>query len=107
MIKIANRQYHVQSGESITVSVQATGTVHLVNSDLDGLGGDPLAADESLTFRVTNQTRVLTLLFTFSNDSGGSYEVTIESDQGGEDTDTVDQGSFGIPATATEYRFQL
>jgi len=107
MIKIAKRQYHVQSGESITVSVQATGTVHLVNSDLDGLDGGPLTADESLTFKVTNQTRTLTLLFTFSNNSGGEYEVTIKGDQGGEDTDTVDQGSFGIPATSAEYRFQL
>lgn len=107
MIKIAPRQYHVQPGETITVGAQASGTVHLVSYDLDGQGGGPLAADQPLTFKITTNTRVLTLLFTFSGSSGGKYVIGINSDQGGSDTDNVDQGSFGIPATSAEYRFQL
>jgi hypothetical protein len=107
MIKIAKRQYHVQPGETITIGVQATGTAHLVNYDLDGQGGGPVGAGQPLTFTVTTSTRILTLLFTFSGNSGGKYVVGITSAQGGSDTDVVDQGSFGIPTTAAEYRFQL
>jgi hypothetical protein len=109
MIKIAKRQYNVQPGETITVDVQATGTAHGVNQDLDGAGGAPLGVGQSLTFKVEapKNHRVLSLLFTFTNSSGGKYAVKIKGGQGGSDTDEVDQGSFGIPATETEYRFQL
>ena len=106
MIKIAPRQYNVKVGETITVTTQSSGTVHGVNYDLDGQGGTPLGAGQPLTFKIAS-TRVLTLLFTFTNPSGGKYMIGIQSDQGGSDTDQVDQGSFGIPAISAEYRFQL
>jgi hypothetical protein len=107
MIKIAKRQYNVQPGETITVGVEASGTVNLVSYDLDGQGGGSLVAGQQLSFKVTTDTRVLTLLFTFSHNSGGEYVLEIKGDQGGSDTDDVDQGSFGIPAISTTYRFQL
>lgn len=107
MIKIASRQYHVQPDETITVDVQSDGTKHLVNYDLDGEGGGPLDAGAPLVFDITTSTRVLTFLFTFSSNSDGKYEIGITSDQGGSDTDEVNQGSFGIPSTSATYRFQL
>lgn len=106
MIKIAHRQYKVNVGETITITTQSSGTVHGVNYDFDGQGGTPLAAGQALTFKIA-ATRVLTLLFTFTNPSDGEYVISITSDQGGPDTDQVEQGSFGVPATSTEYRFQL
>ncbi len=105
MTKIAKRQYNVKSGETVTVGVQSSGTA-VVNYDLDGQEG-VLAEGQPLSIPVTTSTRVLALLFTFTNNSGGKCAVAIQSDKGGSDTDNVEQGAFGVPATETTYRFQL
>jgi len=107
MKKIAKRQYNVQPGETITVGVQASGTAHVVNYEFDDGQKGILAAGQPLSFKVTTSTRVLNLLFSFTNSSGGKYVIAIQGDQGGSDTDNVDQGSFGIPTTSATYRFQL
>ena len=105
MIKIAKRQYHVQAGEKITLSTQASGTAHVVNFEFDNGEKGVLIEGQPLTFPVM-ATRVLTLLFTFSNSSNGKYVIALSGDQGGSDTDNVDQ-QFGIPTTMATYRFQV
>jgi hypothetical protein len=108
MIKIAERQYAVKADESVTVTVQATGTAHLVSYDLDGEGGGSLGEGQSEVFKIPpKQRRVLTLLFTFSNDADGCYTVKLTGSQGGLDTDKIQQGSFGIPTTTADYHFRL
>jgi len=104
---IAERQYLLDPGEKAKVSVTATGTVNNVNFDIDGQGGGPLADGQVITVsKPAGGVRKLTLLFTFSGSSGGQFVVTIKGDNGGSDTDVVDQGAFGIPGTARSYLFQ-
>ena len=110
MLKIGERQYLSPGAETISVEVAESGTVHLVTYDIDdGAQTGTLHKGEQLDIRVSpaEPRRKLTLLFTFSGDSGGLYDVTLSGSLGGGDTDPVDQGSFGIPATTSEYRFRL
>jgi hypothetical protein len=107
MIKIVKRQYHVQPNETITFGAQASGTAHVLNYEFDDGEKGVLAAGQPLIFKVTTSTRVLNLLCTFTNNSGGKYLIGIQGDAGGSDTDNVDQGGFGIPAITATYRFQL
>lgn len=105
MQKIAHRQYHVQSGETITVTLtDANGCV--VNFDLDGQQG-LLNEGQPLNIQIGGSTRILNLLANFTVNSGGTCTIAIQGNQGGSDTDTVDQGSFSVPATNVAYRFQL
>jgi hypothetical protein len=106
---IDERQYSVEGDETVSVSVEAKGTAHLVEYDLDKAGAKGLSEGQVLTFGAPTQPRrVLTLLFTFSGNTGGqSYTVTLKGDKGGSDTDVIDQGSFGIPATSADYHFRL
>lgn len=110
MTIIDERQYSLEADETVTVSVESAGTAHLVEYDLDKGGAKALGQGEPLTFGAPTPPprRVLTLLFTFSsNTGGGSYTVTLTGSKGGSDTDVINQGSFGIPANAADYHFRL
>jgi hypothetical protein len=106
---IAERQYSVARTETVTVSVKADGTVHLVEFDLDKAGPEELAEGKTISFGAPTQPRrVLTLLFTFSSNTGGGvYTVTLTGDQGGKDVDVIEQGRFGVPALSADYHFRL
>ena len=104
---IGERQYLLDNGETAEVEVQSQGTVHGVNVNLDKQEQGPLGAGQTVSVpKPGSGFSSLVLLFTFSGTSGGKYTVTVNGSNGGSDTDIVDQGSFGIPTTATEYLFQ-
>jgi hypothetical protein len=108
MQKIAKRQYLSPSAETITVGVQASGTAHLVTYNLDDDTEEgTLHEGETLDIEVSQDKprRKLSLMFAFSG-SSGQYVVTLSGSLGGSDTDVIDD-TFGIPGTATEYRFRL
>jgi len=106
MQKIGERQYAIGANETVAIEVDASGTAHLVNYDLDGDGGILNQGQQlSITAPSGNNRRKLNLLFTYSG-SGGTYTVKLTGSAGGQDTDTVSQGSFGVPTNACEYRFR-
>jgi hypothetical protein len=106
MTTIEERQYLLDNGETASVSVEAEGTVHAVNFNLDKQKKGPLGPGETVEVpKPGSGFSSLTLLFTFSG-TGGKYTVTITGETGDPDTDVIDQGSFDIPATSAEYLFQ-
>lgn len=106
MKTIDERQYVLDNGETASVSVEATGTVHAVNFNLDKQKKSPLGPGETVAVpKPSSGFSSLMLLFTFSG-TGGKYTVTITGETGDPDTDVIDQGSFDIPATSAEYLFQ-
>src|SRR6185369_1137680 len=104
MQTIAHRQYHVGPTETITVTLTATNGC-VVNFDLEGQTG-LLNQGQPLTIQMAGSTRTLNLLANFSVNSGGTCTIAIQGSEGGSDTDTIDQGSFGVPVTNASYRFQ-
>ena len=107
MKKIAERQYLLDPNETARVSVTAPGTFFGANFDIDEQGGGPLSNGQIIPVaKPQSGLRTLTILFTFSGTAGGHYVVAIKGDNGGSDTDEVDQGAFGIPSTSREYLFQ-
>lgn len=109
MRKIALRQYLVEPGETVTVEVKASGTVHLVNFFFSQSNTGPLPEGRNLVFGLSaaEPRRTLRLNFTFSNENDGEYDVELSGDAGGApDTDHVVQ-DFGIPTLRTRYEFTL
>jgi hypothetical protein len=106
MTIIEERQYLLEGGETASVSVEAEGTVHAVNYNLNKQKKGPLGPGETVEVpKPGNGFSSLMLLFTFSG-TGGKYTVTVTGETGDPDTDVIDQGSFDIPATSAEYLFQ-
>ena len=106
METIAERQYLLESGETVSVSVEATNTVHAVNYNLNKQNKGSLGPGETVAVpKPGSGFSSLVLLFTFSG-TGGKYTVTITGETGDPDTDVIDQGSFDIPSTSAEYLFQ-
>jgi hypothetical protein len=96
--------------ELITLKVKSTGTVHLVNQSLNGSGA-PMEPDTPLRFRlnpdlVEHNAYVLVLFFTFSNTSGGVYEIEVTGSKGGISNYTITQFP-GQAANAIAYTFDI
>jgi hypothetical protein len=72
--------YRGRAGTVITIRVAAEGTIPLVNYRLGG-ETKTLASDRSLDFTL-NSTTNLTMLFTFTSASEGSYRVTLSTSDG-------------------------
>jgi hypothetical protein len=97
-----------QDGETITVKIAAHGTLHLVNSNLDGVGA-PLSAGIPLTFtlsKAAHDPSVLVLFFTFTNPSGAIYDIDVTGSGGGSSHYTVIQLP-GQAANAIAYTFDV
>lgn len=74
------------NGETITVSVQATNTAHLVNCSLDG-AGKQLHPGEDFVFSAYKKTAdtPISLLMAFNfSEARGSYSVKVRGNQGGD-----------------------
>lgn len=98
-----------QDGETIKVSIAAHGTVHLVNSNLDGVGV-PLAAGTPLTFTLNKKAHdpsVLVLFFTFTNPSGGVYVIDVTGSNGGVASHYTVTQIPGQAANAIAYTFDV
>lgn len=86
---LSSGAFQVTDGEVITIDVKSTGTLFGVNFSLFG-GGSPLTEGQPLevtmdkskakgnsTIPDAKSTR-LTLLFSFSGNSGGRYDLTVK-----------------------------
>ena len=114
---ISTGAFKVRDGELITLNVTSSGTLFGVNFSLFG-GGAPLTEGQPLQVRmdkskatgnsvVPNATSTpLTLLFSFSGNSGGRYDWTVTGDPGGASfPDFVRQA--GATPKATTYTFHI
>ena len=94
--------------ETITVNITVQGSLHLVNSNLDGVGA-PLAAGIPLAFtlnKAANDPSVLVLFFTFTNPGGAIYHIDVTGSNGGVSHYTITQIP-GQAANAIAYTFDL
>ena len=109
--------FKVSDGEVIEIDVRATGTVFLVNHAKPG-GGAPLKQGQPLRLtmdasQATGKSSIenaksttVTLLFSFSGDSGGRYDWTVTGSEGGEPFDSfVEQAGEG--PESVRYRFHI
>jgi hypothetical protein len=95
--------------ERITVTVQSTGTVHAVNFVLDG-HGSALAQGQPLVFTLNKSQHdpsILTMLFTFSNPTGGAYAIDVAGSNGGQVSHFAVTQSFGIPGDSITYTIDV
>ena|ERR1700682_2124355 len=85
------RRLQCKAGEVITISVTSSGTVHNVATSLDAA----TLTQDSFT---VNDRRDLVILGVFSNDTGGgSYDIKLTSDQGGDVViDDIVQGEGNV-----------
>jgi hypothetical protein len=79
MLPLAKRDFSCEIGETITVTVTSTGTVHNVafakdNEDWDGTPFVFTKPDEEF--------RSISLFMIFSDPSGGQYEITVSGKPG-------------------------
>ena len=94
--------------ETITVTIAAKGTTHLVNSNLDGVGA-PLSAGIPLTFtlnKAAHDPSVLVLFLTFTNPSGAVYDIDVTGSSGGSSHYIVTQIP-GQAANGIAYTFDV
>jgi hypothetical protein len=111
--------FEVADGEEITFDVRSTGaeTLFGVNHSIFG-GGSPLTEGQPLRVtmdksRAEDESSIpnaratrLTLLFSFTSNSGGRYEWTVRGSGGGPPfRDFVNQA--GALPEATRYRFHI
>lgn len=90
-------------GEVITIKVTSEGTVHLVNYNLDGSewGGGSFTLNKA-----AHDPSILVMFFTFSNPSGGRYEIEVTGSHGGISNYTVSQ-VYGEASDSITYTFDI
>lgn len=99
-------------GETITVDVHSSGTKHLVSYTLDGETAS-MPSDQPtsrLTFtldKAKHDPSILTMLFTFSDQDGGNYDITVSGSGGGPTSHYSVTQFFGIPGDAISYTFDV
>ena len=113
---LATGAFQVTDGEEITIDVKATGTLFGVNFSLSGIGS-PLTKGQPLkvTFDKSQATRKskipnakaakLTLLFSFSGNNGGRYDLTVAGSGNESFPDFVQQA--GNTPMSVDYVFHI
>jgi len=94
---------------TVTISMIGSGTVFLVNHSLDGSGG-PVTQGSNIVFtanKAKHDPSLLTLLFGFSNPSGGAYQTVITGSSGGDTSTFSVLQSFGIASDSITYTFDI
>lgn len=72
--------YEGNPGEQVTVTVTASGTVHLVTFSLDGGPAQPLPAGTPIQFNLNNASGDLTTLQLVMDFTGpGSYDIVVRA----------------------------
>lgn len=112
MNRLPNGVFTVVDGEVITIDVRATGTEFLVNHSKPG-GGTPLIKNQPLVLTMnesqatgTPKSTTVTLVFSFSDDSGGRYDWTVSGSEGGLPfEDFVEQAGEGPESVRFRFRF--
>jgi hypothetical protein len=97
MKKISSNLYVVEPTETVTFTIDAVNTAHLVNASMDGAG---LVVPQNMPFHFQaasekGTTHNLVFLFTFSSNSGGAYNVKLTGTASGSSSFEVDQPSGG------------
>ena len=117
METISSGIFRVVDGEVITIDVRKTGTIFLVNHATPG-GGGPLTEGQPLRLtmdksqatgnsNISNaKSTTVTLLFSFSSDSGGRYDWTVAGSEGG-DTFPAHVKQAGEGPESVRYRFHI
>ena len=110
MEKIGNKVFDAQDGETVFVVTDSTGTAHLVNYSLYGQG-KPLGKGQAFSFKldksIENPT-ILTLGFTFSNNSGGgNYNIKLTGNAPNSDSDDSDVPQNGQKVDSVFYTFRI
>jgi uncharacterized protein YndB with AHSA1/START domain len=99
-------------GEKITVEVHSVGTKHLVSYTLDGETASMPSDQPTSTLSFTlnkgkHDPSILTMLFTFSEQDGGNYDITVTGSGGGQTSHYSVTQFFGIPGDAISYTFDV
>ena len=110
--------FQVQDGETVSIDVRSTGTSTLfgVNCSIDGqaipvVQGQPIRIhfDKSQahgpSFIANAKSTNVTLLFSFTSQSGGKYELTFSGDGGGTASGIAEQ--VGNTPQAIVYTFHI
>jgi len=84
-----------QPSEKITVEISSTYTNHNVVYTLNEMSGS-ISADVPLVFTLTKEKTELDLMFHFSKQQGGAYEVQINGARGSDHSHYVLKQSGGI-----------
>jgi hypothetical protein len=100
------------NGEMITVKVNSGGTENLVSYTIDG-DTDSLptgVTHSAFNFPLDRNRRdpsLLTMLFTFSGDNDGRYDITITGSGGGDTSRFTVEQLFGIPGDSITYTIDV
>ena len=118
MKKLSPGVFQVVDQETVSIDVKATGTLSLVRGNSNADGEIPVTAGQPITIKMDKskapggsfipnaRSTDVTLGFTFSNDSGGRYDLTLTGSSGGGGfTDFVEQA--GTTLEATTYTFHI
>jgi hypothetical protein len=110
--------FRAQDKETITIDTKATGTLSLINASIYGGTKVPVTTGKPIVIKLDKskanhgsfvpnaKSTDLTLLFSFSGDNGGRYDLTTTGDPGGDSfPDFVDQAG-NTPETTT-YTFHI
>ena len=109
--------FQVRDGEAISIAVTATGTLFGVNFSIDG-AGRPLTEGQPLTLTmkksdarggsfIPNAKSIdAVLLFNFSGDSGGRYDLNVTGDPGSSVFKDFSKQSGKLPKSTT-YTFHI
>lgn len=109
--------FEVKDGEVIKIDVRATGTLFGVNHSINGAGaplqqGQPLqlrmdkSAAQGASFIPNARSTDVLLLFNFSGDSGGRYDLTVTGDPGGDSFPDFAKQAGKLPKSTT-YTFHI
>ncbi|HKS28112.1 MAG TPA: hypothetical protein VJS44_09845 [Pyrinomonadaceae bacterium] len=98
--------------ETITVTVDSSGTENLVSYTLDGNSASlPTGVSHSsFNFKLDRQRRdpsLLTMLFTFSGSADGRYDITVRGSGGGDVSDFSVGQFFAIPGNSITYTIDV
>jgi hypothetical protein len=98
--------------EMITVTVDSSGTENLVSHTLDGSSASlPTGVTHSSFNFILDRNRrdpsLLTMLFNFSGEDDGRYDITIQGSGGGDISRHTVRQFFGIPGDSITYTIDI